>query len=103
MCRAQLVLVRTSFSCATECVDIDHDPCAAGANCVAIEKCTEATRKKLKILDSDPSYKVHAKLDTSGVLNRPLWDPSRLRHLAVDTLRGDQFPANEVRRSNMTR
>lgn len=38
--------------------------CAAGANCVVIEKCTEATRKKLKILDSDPSYKVNAKLET---------------------------------------
>ena len=32
--------------------------CAAGGNCVVIEKCTAATRKKLNALDSDPSYKV---------------------------------------------
>ena len=39
---------------------IGRIPCATGANCVVIEKCTEATRKKLKILDSDPSYNVSA-------------------------------------------
>ena len=30
----------------------------AGANCVVLEKCTEATRAKLKVLDTDPAYKV---------------------------------------------
>ena len=39
-------------------VDVACVICAAGANCVVIEKCTEATRKKLHALDSDPSYKV---------------------------------------------
>lgn len=29
-----------------------------GANCVVIEKCSAATRKKLVILDTDPSYEV---------------------------------------------
>lgn len=29
-----------------------------GANCVVLEKCTQATRDKLKVLDSDPAYKV---------------------------------------------
>lgn len=29
-----------------------------GGNCIVIEKCSEATRLKLKILDSDPSYVV---------------------------------------------
>eukprot|EP00904_Undaria_pinnatifida_P007085 jgi/Undpi1/3506/HiC_scaffold_16.g06878.m1 len=28
-----------------------------GANCVVLEKCTEATRAKLKVLDTDPAYK----------------------------------------------
>lgn len=29
-----------------------------GGNCVSIEKCSDDTRKKLLILDADPSYKV---------------------------------------------
>lgn len=30
----------------------------AGGNCVVLEKCTAATRAKLKALDSDPEYAV---------------------------------------------
>eukprot|EP00904_Undaria_pinnatifida_P008485 jgi/Undpi1/4767/HiC_scaffold_18.g08120.m1 len=50
--------------------DYDEDEAFArqrlqGANCVVIEKCTEVTRKKLKILDSDPSYnRLKAKVDS---------------------------------------
>eukprot|EP00752_Nemacystus_decipiens_P012081 g10711.t1 len=36
-----------------------------GANCVVIEKCTQATRDKLKVLDSDPAYKaLKSKVDS---------------------------------------
>ncbi|CAN0326469.1 unnamed protein product [Ectocarpus sp. 6 AP-2014] len=42
--------------------DFDEDDAFArqrlqGPNCVVLEKCSEATRQKLKVLDSDPTYK----------------------------------------------
>ena len=33
-------------------------PWEPGPNCVVLQKCSEATRKKLKVLDTDPDYKV---------------------------------------------
>ncbi|CAM9988636.1 unnamed protein product [Ectocarpus sp. 4 AP-2014] len=36
-----------------------------GGNCVVLEKCTQATREKLKVLDSDPVYKtLKSKVDS---------------------------------------
>lgn len=40
---------------------------AEGANCVVIEKCSNDTRKKLLILDADPSYKVTSFVHTVHV------------------------------------